>query len=278
MHIGETKMRVQNLIGSLGRLMTGPVLSRWRPCNIASFHLGRSGSRLLGDLLKQHPRVVWEGELFSPGRLESIAARWPRLTRDRLTILKLRMQIAGSRCFGFETQPPQVEYMDMSISEYVQRLEDLGFGHFIILERKNHLRRIVSMMVARKTSQWHRAPGESSPLVRIELDVDRLLLSRGRDTERRSLVAHLQREQDSMATLKEILGDRRLLCLTYEDDIVGHPEIAYRQVCEFAGMGYHRATVRFEKTNPFELSDVLTNFSEVERALYGTDFEWMLRS
>ena len=88
-------MRVQNVISSCGKLLSGWVLSRWRPSNVASFHLGRSGSRLLGDLLKQHPRVVWEGELFSPGRLDGIAGRWPVLTRDRMSILKLRMQMAG---------------------------------------------------------------------------------------------------------------------------------------------------------------------------------------
>ena len=148
----------------------------------------------------------------------------------------------------------------------------------MILERKNHLRRIVSMMVARSTSQWHLKPTESPPLVRVEMGVDDLLLSRGRDTERRSLVAHLRREHESMCALKKILGTRRLLCLTYEDDIVGHPDIAYRRVCDFVGIGYHQATVRFGRTNPFDLSDVLINFSQVERALHGTEFEWMLYS
>lgn len=186
--------------------------------------------------------------------------------------------MAGNRCFGFETQPTQVEYMGIALPEYVEQLERLGFGHFIVLERKNHLRRIVSMIVARNTTQWHRKPGQSSPLVRVELDVDQLLLNRGRDTERRSLVSHLQREHESMCALKEILGTRRLLCLIYEDDIVGHPEIAFRRVCEFAGIDYHQTTVRFGKTNPFDLSDVLTNFSQVERALHGTAFEWMLYS
>jgi hypothetical protein len=271
-------MRVQNVISSCGKLLSGWVLSRWRPSNVASFHLGRSGSRLLGDLLKQHPRVIWEGELFSPGRLDGIAARWPVLTRDRMSILKLRMQMAGRRCYGFETQPTQVEYMKMSLPEYVERLERIGFSHFVILERKNHLRRIVSMMVARSTSQWHLKPTESPPLVRVELGVDDLLLSRGRDTERRSLVAHLRREHESMCALKKILGTRRLLCLTYEDDIVGHPDIAYRRVCDFVGIGYHQTTVRFGRTNPFDLSDVLINFSQVERALHGTEFEWMLYS
>ena len=271
-------MEVQNLIYSLGKLLSGYVLSRWRPCNLASFHLGRSGSRLLGDLLKQNPRVVWDGELFSPGRLDGIAARWPALTRDRMRILKLRMQMAGRCCYGFETQPPQVEYMDISLPEYVERLERLGFSHFVILERKNHLRRIVSMLVARTTSKWHLQSTDLPSLVQVDLDVDDLRLSRGRDDEGRPLIAHLQREQASVCALKEILGSRQLLCLTYEDDIVDNPEVAYRRVCDFAGIECHEASVRFGRTNPYDLSDVIANYAQVESALKGTAFEWMLYS
>jgi hypothetical protein len=188
------------------------------------------------------------------------------------------MKMAGQRCYGFETQPTQVEHLDMTVPRYVERLEALGFDHFVVLERKNHLRRIVSMLVARTTSQWHLPPGDKHPLVRVELDVDNLLLARGRDTEGRSLVAQLLREQESARALRDVLANRRLLCLTYEDDIAIRPASAYQRVCEFTGMGDHPVTVRFSKTNPHELTDVLTNFSQVEQSLRGTPFEWMLYS
>ena len=271
-------MNFRKLITSTRDFASGVLLSPWRIANIAAFHLGRSGSRLLGDLLKQHPQIVWEGELFSPGRLQGIAARWPLLTRDPTKILRLRMVIAGSRCYGFETQPTQVEHLDITLPEYVQRLESLGFRHFIILERKNHLRRIVSMLVARRTARWHVKPGESAPLERIELDVDQLLLSRGRDTQARSLVEHLQREQESVDSLKSILRERRHLCLPYEDDLAPHPEDTCQRVCDFVGLPHHPVTVRFAKTNPHNLQNVLTNYSEVAEALRGTPFAWMLES
>jgi hypothetical protein len=259
-------------------LLKGLALSHRRPCNIAAFHLGRSGSRVLGDLLTQHPRIDWVGELFSPGRLSGIAKQWPLLPRDPLTILRLRMTMAGRKCFGFETQPTEIEHLNMTLPQYAQLLEDMGFARFVILERRNHLRRIVSMMVARSTSQWHLKNSESPPLVCIELNVHKLLLGRGRDTERRSLVAQLQREEESISALKKVFGGRQLLCLTYEDDIAPGPEIAYRRVCEFSGSADHPVTVRWGKTNPYHLSDILTNFSQVEKALIGTSFEWMLYS
>ena len=88
----------------------------------------------------------------------------------------------------------------------------------------------------------------------------------------------LKREQESVCALKETLNKRRLLCLTYEDDIATGPEIGYRRICDFTGIGDHPVTVHFEKTNPFSLSEVLINYPQVERALRGTDFEWMLYS
>ncbi|MGB7933013.1 MAG: hypothetical protein WCH04_12445 [Gammaproteobacteria bacterium] len=271
-------MNIPKHVTQTGNLLLGLLLSSSRPCNIATFHLGRSGSRLLGDLLMQHPKIVWQGELLSPGRLNALAERRPLLARKPMGYLKFRLLMAGMRCYGFETQPTQIQQLEMGLEEYADRLEKLGFSHFVLLERKNHLRRIVSMLVGRSTSVWHLEPGDTSTLARVEIDVDQLLLGRGVDTKRRSLVEHLQREQESLSELKQVLGGRRLLCLTYEDDLAASPEETYRRVCDFAGLGYHQVTVRLGKTNPFELRDILTNFSDVERVLRGTSFEWMLYS
>lgn len=271
-------MNARTIIPSLGKLLSGMVLSSLRPCNIAAFHLGRCGSRVLGDLLKQHPRIVWEGELFSPGRLDDIASRWPRLSGRRMQILRLRMTMAGRSCFGFETQPTQVQQLDMTMSDYVKQLEHLGFDHYILLERLNCLRRIVSIKVAQQSSQWHLVSGESAPPVRIKLDIDNLSLDWGTDTLKRPLIEHLQRTEQSVRELRELLSDRNLLCLTYEEAIQRQPEIAFRRVCEFAGVDDQPVTVRFNRTNPFDLAEVLTNFSDVERTLRGTSFEWMLDS
>lgn len=271
-------MNARTIIPSMGKLLSGLFLSSRRPCNLAAFHLGRCGSRVLGDLLNQHSKIVWEGELFSPGRLNDISSRWRLLTRDRMKILRLRMAMAGQSCYGFETQPTQVQPMEMTIREYVGRLEDLGFDHFVYLERKNLLRRIVSIKVAHECSRWHLQNVEAPPLVQINLEIDDLSLDWGTDMAKRPLIAHLQGARQSTCELMECLSGRELLNLTYEEDIEPQPELAYRRVCEFAGVEYHPVTVRFKKTNPFDLADVLVNFSDVEQTLRGTPFEWMLYS
>jgi hypothetical protein len=271
-------MNPKRAIAAVSALATGIITSRRRCANIAAFHQGRSGSRLLGDLLKQHPQIVWEGELFSPGRLGDIASRWPLLTRIPLRILRLRMLMAGKACYGFETQPTQVEHLEISLEEYVSQLESLGFRHFIMLERLNHLRRFVSMLVARTNSQWHLQQGTKPELVRIRLDTENLLMSRGRDTQRRSLVAHLDREIATWRVVRQILERRNLLYLTYEQDLASRPEAGYGRVCEFLGLPAHPVSVRFHQTNPHRLDQILENYDEVAAALAGTPYAWMLHA
>ena len=85
----------------------------------------------------------------------------------------------------------------------------------------------------------------------------------------------VQREQ--FRRLDELLANRNVLRLTYEDDIAPDPRIGYRRTCEFFGIQYEPAEVRLGKSNPFPLAEILVNYSEVERALRDTPFAWMLR-
>jgi len=78
--------------------------------------------------------------------------------------------------------------------------------------------------------------------------------------------------------LESILRGRQYLWLTYEDDLAPHPEGACQRVCDLVGLTHHPVTVRFGKTNPYNLQDVLTNYSEVAGALRETAFAWMLES
>ena len=248
-----------------------------RAFNIATFHMGRSGSSVLGSLLNQHPGIFWDYELFSPGRTQVIADRGVPsvLMRFPMTVLYLRMLRVGKKGYGFETQLSQLELLDMNLAQYIQRLQRLKFGHFIIIERKNQLRRIVSTVIGRKTLKWHKRADEApSRPERITLDTDCLQL--GRDPEPRRLIFHLQREQERMQGLKQAFSDLRVLHLTYEDDIAEDPKQAYRRVCKYVGVDCHDVSVRFSKTNPYNLRELLINFEEVKNALSGTAFDWMV--
>ncbi len=41
-----------------------PIISKELKGCVAMFHVGRSGSTVLGDLLDQHPDIFWDSEIY----------------------------------------------------------------------------------------------------------------------------------------------------------------------------------------------------------------------
>lgn len=261
---------------TLGIVISGLLLSPFRPGNVVTFHTGRSGSTVLGDLLNQHPNIFWDAEVYRPDRMERVSAKIPGyVARDYKRFLRLRMMRAGKKIYGFETQLTQLKHvLNVKLSDYVEQLQNLKFHYFILLERRNYLRKIASAVIGNTTSQWHLRFREKAALTQVEVDVDNLRLRR--DTAPKPLLAHLQEQDESFHMLKEILNGQKVLHLTYEDDIAADPLVGYRRVCDFLGVAHREVEIRYNKTNPFNLTEIIINFDEVKAALRGTPFEWML--
>lgn len=268
-------MNLPRHIRRAAKLASGTLLAPLRPGNIAMFHAGRSGSSVLGGLLNQHAGMLWDREVFKPGRIEALCGNGPAkgLAQRPLAVLRLLMSRAGKRYYGFETQLTQLERLGFELPEYVERLVRMKFDHFVVLERKNTLRRIASVLVGRSASRWHLTQGDREPeLARIRFETESLNL-RG---EPKPLIEYLRESRDTFELLDECLRGRSVLRLTYEKDIAEDPAQAYRRVCEFLGLQPAQVSVRLRKTNPFSLREMVTNFEDLERALGGTEFAWML--
>ena len=268
-------MNLPRHIKRAAKLASGTLLAPLRPGNVAMLHAGRSGSSVLGNLLHQHPEIVWDREVFKPGRIEALCGNGPAkgLAQRPLTVLRLLMSRAGRRFYGFETQLTQLERLGLELPDYVERLVGMKFTHFIVLERKNTLRRIASVLVGRSAARWHLTQADGEPaLERIHFGIEDLNL-RGQP---KPLLQHLRDSRDTFGLLDECLRDKQVLRLSYEDDIAERPERAYRRVCEFLGLQPSEVSVLLRKTNPFPLRQMVTNFEDLERALAGTEFAWML--
>ncbi len=241
------------------------------------FHIGRSGSMVLGDLLRQHPQVFWDSEIYQ--RLlrdgDKNGTLYPSTASpgDAPEYLRARMPRAGKRFYGFEVKFFHLRRLNVQLSHYVGSLRCLGFTHFVILERKNYLRKIVSSVVAHQKCRFHQPSHEKAVLTRVRLNIDRLQI----DRDCKPLVAYLRDYRASFHALNDALSTLNVLRLTYEDDISGDPMVGYRRICEFLGIRRQEAAIRFGRSNPFKLADIIANFEEVERNLLGSGFEWMLR-
>jgi hypothetical protein len=149
-------------------------------------------------------------------------------------------------------------------------LRRFKYTHYIILERRNYLRTIVSILSAYKSSVWHHS-GQAK-LQKIEIPVEGFVL----EYFTAPLLTHLEIFEDEFKQLYTLLDDVPLLRLTYEDDIADDPYVGYRRTCEFIGVQSRDVSVRLSKVNPFPLRDMIINYDQVADALRDTRFAWML--
>ena len=232
---------------------------------IAMIHHGRCGSQVVGDLLSQHSQILWEGELFEP--------LVQKLPKDPMPYLRSRIRACGKAMFGFETKHYHPDLMGVEWPAYVAGLERLGFDKFILQRRANLLRTFVSALVGKAKGNFYHLPaGKTASLRKIVLDPQGVYFE---DKPVRLLDALAFTEQ-RMQLARQLLNGRNIINLTYEDDIAEDPSRAYRRLCEFLGVEPEPVEIKYGRTTPFRLSEVIENFEEVQVALAGTEYEWML--
>jgi hypothetical protein len=192
---------------------------------------------------------------------------------NAIDILRRNMRIALHRWYGFEVKPFHFRLIGYSSKSFVQQLDALGFEHFILLDRRNRLRKIVSSSVAHQGGgKYHARRGARVKKTRVHIDVQNVRI----DFEAKPLLRYLIDYDDQVQTLEKLLEERRLLKLTYEEDVQANPKTAYARICEFLGLEPANTSVRLSRTNPFPLKELIDNLEEVQSALCGTPYEWML--
>lgn len=264
------------MIKQLAKDILAPVLAPFRPCNVVMFHIGRCGSTVVSSLLEQHPRIHWADELYEP-----IFGQWRmnnagvetvgEMPADAIDILRKSSRQALHRAYGFEMKPYHFRLIRYAQEDFLRYLEDMGFTHYIILDRKNRLRKIISSIVAHQNSSYHHGKSKVR-LKSVYVNPDKVDI----DFDSKSLLDYLRDYDKQFSELELALQSKRLLKLTYEDDIQENPEIAYSRICEFMGVERKHVSVNLSKTNPFPVRDMIENIGEVEQVLNDTAFEWML--
>jgi len=234
------------------------------PGRVAMFHSGRCGSTVLADLLDQHSRFFWDGEILK-------IPRWKRPGNIR-RFLELSLFLTPTKFYGFETKFSHVGFHGFSLSNYVAMLDEVGFNKFVVVRRKNFLRQVLSSKIGRATKIMRLPVSATAKLTSVHLDVDDLRYHR----ESNSLLGHFDKLNKDYRDLEIILKPKQALWLNYEDHIAGNPLTAYEMVCDFLAVETDPVSVRLIKVNPFPVRKMIENYNEVERKLSGTPYEWML--
>ncbi|NNM01539.1 MAG: hypothetical protein HKO62_12370 [Gammaproteobacteria bacterium] len=258
------------------------LLKRERPGaqRVAMFHIGRVGSTVLARQLGQHPDIRWHGEIFEPEHKKFTAnhgKRPYRMPRDPLWKLRYALYRQDRRWLGFEMKfMPQhhLKLTNQTMEEFLETLTGLGFSHYIVLRRRNLLRRFVSGAILERTRRAHRPEGGAAPRNRINFDCDRIPLGEFH----LPLLEAIDIVDAQHRRLDQLLVGREALQLCYEDDIETDPGEAYLKVCEFLRVPPAAVDIPLKRVNPYPLPELIENYDELESLLADTEHAWMLRA
>jgi hypothetical protein len=253
--------------------------SKAEPCprSFIVFGDARTGTSMLRSLLNAHPDIQCLGEYISndvhtifssalPHRLSPLArpivtSAWFKRRRVRRLLAKPPHHLR----YGFKVL---YEHLPESlVPEIFSRVQ----SHVLIL-RRDHVRRALSLLRARATGQWN------------------MVCNRSVSTPRRDAVYVDFKELSTMIERTEQLDARWeqhfgalgscSLTITYEE-LVRDRTKTLREVFRFLGVGESPAftiapeTVRMSSPTP--LSESITNFDELLHQASGTPFAGMLR-
>lgn len=180
---------------------------------VVMFHIGRSGSTVLGDLLNQHRSICWDGEIYRElfakfgGQMKDM-----RISDDPYLFLSSRIARSKKPCYGFEVKFFHLRIIKRQLQDYMKDLDSAGVDRFIVLRRRNYLRKIVSSIVMRATGVTHIPSNKTADLVKVRVEVDRIAL----DREVKPLMYFLESYEENFSLLNELLSDKTCLSITYE--------------------------------------------------------------
>jgi LPS sulfotransferase NodH len=246
---------------------------------LAMFHIGRCGSTVVAKLLEQHRNIYWANELYEP-----IFKQWNRLNPDftqpgimpmhPIKYLKKSISKSSSETYGFEIKPYHFRLVGMTLEDYLKEIESIGFHKFIVLDRKNKLRKIISSIKAKQSGVYHLKIGSNPKIEKINIPVHEIQI----DHECKSLLEFIDDYIKDIKLVDHILQNKNCLKLTYENDIESDPLIAYSKICSFIGVDEINPKISLTKTTPFPIRDLVENYDEVSKCLANSPYEWMLEN
>ncbi|MDG3088650.1 hypothetical protein P7F88_22335 [Vibrio hannami] len=255
------------------------------------FHFGRSGSTVLTNCIGQSEDVFWHGEIFS--RNVHIGSGFDGSQYkskqgggsfsldefiDYIKACKKYARPSEDIEYGCEIKSYHFELglFKFTLDECLERLRVEFDCKFIFLERKNSLRRILSCLMANETNVWHKSSNNDNEISKkLTLDINALPdADLGFKSDLHSTLSHSEKVNRKY---KESILEMQGMCLSYEFDLKSDVMIGVDKLSSFMNLPEYKPEVKYKKTNPQEISSLITNFIDVKKVLESSRFDWMLR-
>ncbi len=246
---------------------------------ICCVHLGRSGSTVLGETIKQSKDIYFLSEILHEYTEREFIFPW--VWWRKIFFFRILWKIKSEKrrkkkkyCYiEIKMEPEHIgTILKMKPEQVIKFLIKIGFEKFIFLDRKNTLRIIVSNRIADQMGCWHVKSGENIENKKVSLPVS------GKIYAGLSLSELLPRYEIWREQISRSIKNSDILKLTYEDDLQEDPLIAVKKVCDYFDIYFSEEfTISLKRVNAKLLKDTIENFTEVEIFLQDTDFQWMTR-
>ena len=264
----------RNAQRALQARVLGPLTAHRRPGAVAMFHIGRCGSTVLSDLLDQHPKISWDGEPYNRVAIgmdqDGIEPRTSGF--DPAAHVHGRFNRVGWRWYLYTLKFNQVTQFSWDMARYLDEIEHYGVNRLIVLGRSNLLHKVVSGLMARESGRFQTSDPGAVQRQAVRIDVEAVEM----EGETHSLVGQFDRWTREYEEFDRLIGDRPVLRLNYESDLLADPVVAYEKVLDHLSLEPYRVDVRLQKLNPFALGEVIENLPDVQEALRDTPHSWML--
>ncbi len=261
------------------------------PSRFVMFNYPRSGSNLVGGMLNQHPEILNHREVFNPKKIYyardfqdlqqsssspdasqmqpsyKLGVVNSKLERDfdpEGFCFKLWKYHYGAKAVGFNIFPSHVPNMSVNLV----RDRDLKK---ILLIRRNKLKCYVSRAIARRTGVWdlygkteETQNTSSEPTAPVQVKVNPA-----------NLLQWSQKYDEYFEQMRRSLADQDFLELCYEEVVGSESHAIKAKLLNFIGVSPETSylTPPLKKQNSKSIADLVSNYSELQTALTGTDLE-----
>ena len=212
----------------------------------------RTGSNYLMNLLNTNKQIQMYSEILAPYRKkesDSVQGVLERIFSPKSS----RVKAVGFKLF----------YKHLEDNE-LSKVIEFNNINYIHLKRKNKLRTIVSLEIAKKTNVWQLYSRENT------------LSDRGKSVfiDPHSVLERISELENYENTFDEIIKDFNHIQIFYEN-FTAEPEYSIRQISDFLhlDMNYDYSAFGMRKQNPEKLSTLIENYDAVAKLLSGNSYE-----
>jgi len=219
----------------------------------------RTGSTFLTEALDSHPDMHWRHGEPLPRKLKGDPECY-----DVLGAYYERHHdsVVGCKVTYYHLRA------DWGLLEYLKSREVSA----IHLVRGNPLRWILSVKISAKTKGRPGHTDKTLPIARVKVNPQDML-------NKARICIHIQNQ----ARERLVRSGLRHIEMTYEEmtggreAVAGPTKASTKCMCDFLGVPYHELESSRRGVNRYPMSEIITNWNEVESVLLSSEFDYLVR-